>query len=142
MGRIRALVLAVVVTVSVEVCAVVPLNVTDAGESVHVGASLAATGVMEQVRFTVPENPLVPTTLIVAVFPVVAPGWIEMDPGCEPLGGPKLGRLMVYAAEATALLLYPVATAMASIVSVEETAMGLELEKTVDPVVGAVPLVV
>lgn len=74
MGRIRALVAAVVVTVSVEVCAVVPLNVTDDGESEHVGGSLAATGAMEQVRFTVPENPLVPTTLIVAVFPVVAPG--------------------------------------------------------------------
>ncbi len=49
---------------------------------------------------------------------------------------------MVYAAEATALLLYPGAAAMASIVSDDETAIGLELEKTVDPVVGVVPLVV
>jgi hypothetical protein len=73
-GRIRALVATVVVTVSVEVCVVVPLSVTDVGESAHVGGSLAAIGVMEQLRFTVPEKPLVPTTLIVAVFPVVAPG--------------------------------------------------------------------
>ena len=60
-GRIRALVAAVVVTVSVEVCAVAPLNVIEDGESVHVGGSLAATGVMEQLKFTVPEKPLVPT---------------------------------------------------------------------------------
>ncbi len=73
-GWIRSLVAAVVVTVSVDVCVVVPLNVTDDGESVHVGGSIAATGAMEQVRFTVPEKPLVPTTLIVAVFPVEAPG--------------------------------------------------------------------
>ncbi len=73
-GRLIALVAAVVLTVSVEVCVVVPLNVTDGGVSVHVGGSLAATGVMEQVRFTVPEKPFVPTTLIVVVFPVVAPG--------------------------------------------------------------------
>jgi hypothetical protein len=104
-GWINALVAAVVVTVSVEVCAVVPLNVTDGGVSVHVGGSLAATGVMEQLRFTVPEKPLVPTTLIDTVFPVVAPGWIDIEPGWEPLGGPKPGRLMTYAAEATALLL-------------------------------------
>ncbi len=67
--------------VSVEVCVVVPLNVTDGGVSVHVGGSLAATGVMEQDRFTVPEKPFVPTTLIVAVFPVVAPGLIEIGVG-------------------------------------------------------------
>jgi hypothetical protein len=35
---------------------------------------------------------------------------------------------MTYAAEATALLLYPPAVAMASMVSDAETAMGLELE--------------
>jgi hypothetical protein len=73
-GRIRALVAAVVVMVRVEVCAVVPLNVTDDGDRVHVGGSLAATGVIEQLRFTVPEKPFVPTILIVAVFPVAAPG--------------------------------------------------------------------
>jgi hypothetical protein len=73
-GRTRALVAAVVVTVSVEGCVVVPLNVTEAGASVHVGGSLAATGVMEQVRFTVPEKPFSPTTLIVALLPVAAPG--------------------------------------------------------------------
>lgn len=73
-GRPSALVEAVVETVSVEVCAVVPLSATDAGESEHAGGSLAGIGVIEQVRFTVPEKPLMPTTLMVAVFPVVAPG--------------------------------------------------------------------
>jgi hypothetical protein len=90
--RFSAVVAAVVSTVSVDVCAVLPLSVTDAGLRLHVGGSLAAAGVMEQLRLTEPENPFVPTTLIVAVFPVVAPGATEIVPSLPPLPlGPKVG---------------------------------------------------
>jgi hypothetical protein len=63
---------AVVITVSVEVCAVIPLRVTTAGLILQVAGSLAA-GLIEQLRFTVPEYPLIPITLIVELLPVVAP---------------------------------------------------------------------
>jgi hypothetical protein len=49
---------------------------------------------------------------------------------------------MVKVPDATALLLYPEATAMASTVVVAETAIGEEVEKTEEPVVGVVPFVV
>lgn len=66
---------AVVVTVSVEVCAVFPLRVTEEGLKLQVAGSLAAVGLIEQLRFTAPEYPFVPITLIVEVFPVVAPAF-------------------------------------------------------------------
>jgi hypothetical protein len=69
-----AVVGAVVKTVSVDVCAEPPLSVTEAGLKLHVAGSLAATGLTVQLRFTVPENPFIPATLIVEVFPVCAPG--------------------------------------------------------------------
>jgi hypothetical protein len=47
---------------------------------------------------------------------------------------------MVYAAEPTALFVYPLAVARASNVSVAETVIALEY--TEEPVVGVVPLVV
>lgn len=90
--RFSAVVAAVVSTVSVDVCAVLPLSVTDAGLRLHVGGSLAAAGVMEQLRLTEPENPFVPATPIIAVFPVVAPGASEIVPSLPPLPlGPKVG---------------------------------------------------
>ena len=88
-----ALEAAVVVTVSVEVWAAVPLMVTLAGFKLHEGMSLTLVNdvVTTQLRFTAPENPFVPTMLIIPVFPVVAPGVIDMEvvpplptvkPGC------------------------------------------------------------
>jgi hypothetical protein len=67
------LVAAVVKIVSVELCAAVPVIVTEPGVKVQVGVSLAASGATEQVRFTVPVNPFDGVTVIGAVFPVVAP---------------------------------------------------------------------
>jgi hypothetical protein len=64
---------AVVDTVSVDVCAA-PLIATEAGERLHVAGSLAAVGEMAQLRLTVPVKPLTGVTVIVEVFPVVAPG--------------------------------------------------------------------
>lgn len=221
---------AVVATVSIDGWAAVPLILTEVRFRLHVGMSLTLVieVVTAQDRFTVPLNPFVPTTLIVPVFPVVAPGvtvidFVSSEPpvklGCAvmlsatlvvafnvpevpvmvtvagldmttdevlaasvstcvptadpaakeavtPPGRPlaarvtlpekpptavtvivlvpllpwatetlvgdadsvKLGAVIVYVAEAIALLLYPPAAAMASMVSVEETAMGLELE--------------
>jgi hydrogenase maturation factor len=69
---------AVVPIVRVEVCAVVPLRVTDVGERLHVAGLLEAVGLMEHVRLTVPKNPPDPgVTVMVEVFPVVAPGATE-----------------------------------------------------------------
>jgi len=69
---------AVVPIVRVEVCADVPLRLTDDGERLHVAWSLVAVGLMEHVRLTVPKNPPDPgVTVMVEVFPVVAPGATE-----------------------------------------------------------------
>ena len=47
----------------------------------QVAGSLAAVGVMAQVRLTVPVNPLAPgVTVMVEVLPLVAPGLTEMLP--------------------------------------------------------------
>ena len=89
--RFSALDAAVVLTVSVEVCAATPLIVTEVGFRLHVGISLTPVCVVVtlQVRFTFPLNPFVPTTLIVPVFPVLAPGvtvkdMVPPDPGATP----------------------------------------------------------
>jgi hypothetical protein len=76
-----ALEAAVVVTVSIEVWAAVPLMVTLTGFRLHEGMSLAFVieVVTLQLRFTAPANPFVPAMLIVPVFPVVAPGAIDME---------------------------------------------------------------
>ena len=69
---------AAVPIVRVEVCAVVPLRVTDVGERLHVAGSLEAVGLMEHVRLTVPKNPPDPgVTVMVEAFPVAAPGATE-----------------------------------------------------------------
>ena len=70
LGTIRSAVAAVVVIVSVEVCFVVPLRVTEAGERAQDAGSLAAVGLMAQVSATVPVNPVEPgVTLMVDVLP-------------------------------------------------------------------------
>jgi hypothetical protein len=73
-----AVVAAVVVTLSVEICAVAPL--TEAGESAQVAGSPAATGAMAQVSATGPINPSAGVTLIVEILPVVAPEITVMLP--------------------------------------------------------------
>ena len=85
-------------TVRVEVCAAAPLIVTEVGLRLHVGMSLTPVIVVVtlQARFTTPLNPFVPATLIVPVFPVVAPGVtvkdvVPPDPGAKPAG-----KLIVY----------------------------------------------
>lgn len=65
-----------VVAVSVDVSAVEPLIVTEDGFKLHVGASCPSVSavVTVHVKFTAPLNPFIPTTLMVPVFRVVAPG--------------------------------------------------------------------
>ena len=75
-----ALVAAVVTTVSVDVWAVAPLIVSEAGETLHVAGSLAAAGLTAQVKATAPLNPPDPVTLMVEVLPVLAPGLTVMLP--------------------------------------------------------------
>jgi hypothetical protein len=91
--RFSALDAALVLTVSVEVWAEAPLMVTEDGFRLHVGMSLTPVSavVTLQVRLTTPLNPFVPTTLIVPVFPVVAPAVtvkdvVPPDPGATPAG--------------------------------------------------------
>jgi hypothetical protein len=90
--RLRAEVGAVVFTVSVVVCAVEPLMVTEAG-MLHAAGSLAAAGVIAQLRLITPVNPPEGVKLIVDMFPVVAPGTtLTAVPVMEK---PTVGRLMV-----------------------------------------------
>jgi hypothetical protein len=77
-NRFSALVPAVVATVRVSVCAVAPVIVTEVGDKAQVGP-LATNGLIEHVRFTVPVNPFAGVTVMVTVFPVVAPGAILTD---------------------------------------------------------------
>ena len=98
--RLRAGVADVVLTIRVVVCAVEPLMVTEAG-MLHVAGSLAALGVIAQLRLITPVNPSEGVKLMVDVFPVVAPGTTPTAvPVMEKLG---VARLMVYTAVATAL---------------------------------------
>jgi hypothetical protein len=110
---------AVVFTVRVVVCAVEPLIVMEVGMP-QVAGSLAAAGVIAQLRLIVPVNPPDGVKLIVEVLPVVAPGATLI---AAPLME-KLGKSMVYVAVATVLVESPLAVAIASIVSVDETMTG------------------
>jgi hypothetical protein len=71
-----------VVAVSVEVTAVVSLIVSEDEERLHVVGSAALEGVVvtAQVSATVPVNESVGVTVMVEVFPVVAPGLTVMLP--------------------------------------------------------------
>jgi hypothetical protein len=90
-GRARsALVAAVVEMDSVAVAGVVPLKVTEDGETLQVAGSVEALLVNEQVRLTVPEKPPDPgVTVTLDVLPVVAPGATLMLPllDIEKVGG-------------------------------------------------------
>ena len=68
-----------VFTVSVAVCADELVIDTEAG-TLHVAGSLAAVGVITQVRLTKPVNPPDGIMVIVDVLPVVAPGLTLMLP--------------------------------------------------------------
>jgi hypothetical protein len=92
LARLRAEVGAVVFTVRVVVCAAEPLMVTEAG-MLHVGGSLAALGVIAQLRLITPVNPSEGVKVIVDTFPVVAPGGtLTAVPEME---NPGVGCLMV-----------------------------------------------
>jgi hypothetical protein len=75
----------VVAAVSVDVCAAVPLMVTEAGERLQVAGLVAPEGAVEtaQVSATLPVNEFAGVTVIVAVLPVVAPGLKVMFPLLE-----------------------------------------------------------
>jgi hypothetical protein len=85
-------VFAVVLIVSVPVAAVVPAIVTEL-VTLHAGAEIPPGGLVNtQVRFTVPVNPPAGVTVMVDVFPLVAPGRTETLP---PLLNVKLGPVLV-----------------------------------------------
>jgi hypothetical protein len=95
----RADVAAVVFTVRVVVCAAAPVMVAEPG-TLHVAGSLAATGVIAQLRAIGPVNPPAGVKVIVEVLAVVAPGaTVTAVPVTLKLGG----RFSVYVALATAL---------------------------------------
>ena len=85
---------AVVFTVRVIVCAVQPLMVAELGR-LHVAGSLAAVGVIAQLREIAPVNPPDAVKLIVDVFPVVAPGaTLTAVPVMEKLGAGAPGEMV------------------------------------------------
>jgi hypothetical protein len=78
---------AVVLTVSVDVCAAEPVKLNEVGESVQVAGLVAAIGLMEQLKPTVPVNPLVGAIEMTAVLPDVAPRTTVIpDPASVKLG--------------------------------------------------------
>lgn len=82
--RFSAAVAAVVFTVSTSVAVVVLFTLTEPAARLQVAGSLDAAGVIAQARLTVPLNPFCDVTVMVAVFPVVAPGSIviaDVPPG-------------------------------------------------------------
>ena len=102
--RFCALDAGVVFTVRVEVCATEPLIVTEVGLRPHVGMSLTFVSavVTLQVRSTTPLKPFVPATLMVPMFPVVAPGVtvkdvVPPDPGATPGSAMTLRSTVVVA---------------------------------------------
>jgi hypothetical protein len=71
---VPGVVVAVVATVSVEVAAAVPVMSAEVGLSAHVAGLVAPLGPLtEQVRGTLPVNPLDGVTEMTEVLPVVAP---------------------------------------------------------------------
>jgi hypothetical protein len=73
LSRRRADVAGVVFTLRVVVCGEEPLRVTEAG-MLQVAGSLAALGVIAQLRLIAPVNPPADVKVTVEVLPMVAPG--------------------------------------------------------------------
>ena len=67
---------------------------------------------------------------------------VYVPPPSENVGVAATGRLITYAALATALLVYPEATAIASMVSFEPTDICEPALYTAEEVLGVVPFVV
>lgn len=112
----------VVVAVSVDVWAVVPLMLTEVGFRLQVGMSLifVIDVLTLQLRVTVPLNPFVPTTLIVPVFPVVAPGVSVME--VVPLvPAAKLGSAVIVSAMLVVALNVPEVPVMVTVTGVNVT---------------------
>jgi hypothetical protein len=95
--RLREAVAAVVVIFRVAVCAAAPLIVTEAGLRLQVAESLAAVGETEQLRLTAPVRPPAGVTVIIEVFPVVAPGLTVMAPLFESAKPGGIGAVTVAA---------------------------------------------
>jgi hypothetical protein len=116
------LVAAVVEMVSVAVPTVMPVMLIGLVEpKLKVGRYWAPAGleVTTGVSAMLPVKPPVGVTVIVEEFPELAPRvTVTVVPLIVKLGA---GRLMVYVALATALLVYPERTAIARIVSVDDT---------------------
>jgi len=130
----------VVEIVRVAVPALVPVMFTGLVEpKLKVGGYCASAGlaVTEAVRVTLPVNPFAGDTVILVVFPVVAP---LVTVTAVPLRVNLGGRFMVYVAPATALEVYPGAVAMASIVT--DNATLIAPLYTDELAVGALPSVV
>ena len=101
-----------VVTVSVVVAADWLVGVTDEGEKLHV----APAGRPEQAKETADENP--PCGAMDTFVAALPPAATVRDAG-DAITEKSGGTLMVYAALATGLARYPLATAMALTVCVE-----------------------
>jgi hypothetical protein len=125
--------------VNVELCAPAPVMVTELGDNVQVGGSLAAAGVTEQVRFTAPVNPLDGVTAMATVFPVVAPGSMlseELPPPTTKVGAWVTVSAMVV--DAVSEPEFPVIVTVTGLDVTSAAALAVKVN-TLDPVAGFVP---
>jgi hypothetical protein len=128
----------VVKIVSVEACAPVPATVTELGDNVQVGGSLAAAGVIEQVRLTAPVNPLDGVTAMATVFPVVAPGSMLSEELPPPTT--KVGAAVTVTATVVDAVSEPEVPPIATVVGPPTVAEPVAVSvNTLDPVAGFVP---
>jgi hypothetical protein len=124
--------------VSVELCAEVPVIVTEVGDKVHVGGSLAAIGVIEQLKVTVPVNPFDDVTVIGTVFPVVAPGAMLSDE--LPLPTTKVGDAFTVSAKVADAVNEPEVPVIVTVAGPPTAAVPVAVSvRTLDPVAGFVP---
>jgi len=124
--------------VSVELCAPVPVIVTELGVKLQVGGSLAAAGVTAQVRLTVPVNPLDGVTVILTVFPVVAPGSILSEELLPPTT--NVGPAVTVSARVIDAVSEPEVPVIVTVTGPPTTEDPVAVRvNTLDPVAGFVP---
>lgn len=133
-----ALLGAVVMIVSVELCAPVPLIVTELGVKVQVGELLASAGVIVQVRLTIPVKPFDGVTVIATVFPVVAPGSILSDELLPPTT--NVGSAFTVSAMVVDAVSKPEVPVIVTVTGPPTVAVPAAVSvSTLDPVAGFVP---
>ena len=124
--------------VRVELCCVLPLNVTDAGSILHVGLSVTfPVEETEQDKLTVPENPFVPKIWMVAVPELEPDGMVREVGFCPP--PVKVGTAETVRAIAVVLLIFPEVPVTVTVTGEVLPAAELAAVKVITSVFAVVP---